>query len=121
MIAASNWINGEQQQECSTMTAAQVVKHLKITKPTVSYLCRYGFLERRPAKYSSQNGPIHITVRSIAAFEKIYVSLGLIVAKHQCRQGALAIKLNNAGVLMLAMPPKYSRIYWKNDIEVLRI
>jgi hypothetical protein len=54
-------------------------------------------------------------------FEQTYVSLGLVVAKHQCRQGALAIKLKNAETPMLAMPPQYSRIYWKDDIEMAQI
>jgi hypothetical protein len=102
---------------CTSLTSGDVVKRLKITKPTVIYLCKNGFLAQFRHTPFRRDGSVSICSASVADFEKTYVSLGAFAARSICRQGALAIKMKNAGTQMLAMPPKYSRIFWRTDLE----
>lgn len=101
----------------AALTADDVVKRLKVTKPTVLYLCRSGLLKQLHTNECRRDGAVLISEKSVATFASRYVSLGRIVAKRRCRQGALAIKLKNADIPMLAMPPRFSRIYRRSDLR----
>lgn len=99
------------------MTADDVVKRLKITKPTVHYLGKNSLLRQLQNDPSQRVGSVSICSDSVAEFEKTYVSIGAFAAQKDLRQGALAIKLKNANIQMLAMPPKYSRIFWRANLK----
>jgi len=99
------------------LTTVEVVKRLKITKPTVLYLCKNGLLAQPQNRACRRAGSLSICGEPVANFEKTFVSLGNFAAQSTCRRGALAIRLKNAGTQMLAMPPKYSRIFWRVDFE----
>lgn len=101
----------------NVMTVRGVVQRLKVTKPTVLYLCKNGLLEQLQSPCCQRDGSVAISAKSVERFAKTYVSLGRFAAKRECRQGALAIKLKNADVPMLAMPPKFSRIYRQTDLN----
>lgn len=103
----------------SVITVSDVVKRLKVTKPTVLYLCKNGLLKQLQSPSCQRDGSVAISAKSVEKFTRTYVSLGCFAAKRKCRQGALAIKLKNADIPMLAMPPKFSRIYRRTDLETL--
>ena len=101
------------------MTVSEVVARLKITSPTVHYLFRNGFLLPAANPDDRRVGSVSICGYSVARFENTYLSLGRFAARHEYRTGTLAIRLKNAGIEMLAMPPKYSRIFWQKDLKRL--
>ena len=64
-----------------------------------------------------RRGTTVITIDSIAQFQACFISLGELALVTQRPQGALSMKLRNANVALLAMPPDLSRIYWREDMS----
>ncbi|MFV0409398.1 MAG: hypothetical protein ACK5LJ_06790, partial [Paracoccus sp. (in: a-proteobacteria)] len=99
------------------LAVANVAQRLKITPKTVFYLIENGFLGAVPISGAGRAGTAAVHVLSVAAFEDVFVSIGQLAALARTPQGALAIRLRNAGVAMVAMPPGLSRIYWRCDMR----
>ena len=109
-------IEGQAPVVSGVMTVGEVAKRLKITAPTVMYLIRNGFLELNVSGEGQRKGSVFICPQSVARFESVFVSLGMVAARSKQKQGALVIKLRNLEVPMLATPPNYSGIFWKEDV-----
>lgn len=101
----------------TALTLAEVAKRLKITLKTAFYLAQNGFLGADPTSSAGRAGTAAAHITSVVAFEDVFVSIGQLAALAHTPQGALAIRLRNAGVAMVAMPPGLSRIYWRHDIR----
>jgi hypothetical protein len=100
-----------------TMSVPEAVCFLHVTAKTVSYLAEHRFLERAEAAVGYRTGSLVLRASSLRVFCARYVSLGELVEVSQCPQGALVMKLRNSGLDMLAMPPDFSRIFWREDIN----
>lgn len=104
-------------KDSTALAVAAVAQRLKITPKTVFYLIENGFLGAVPISGAGRAGTAAAYLSSVAAFEDIFVSIGQLSAMARTPLGALAIRLRNAGVAMVAMPPGLSRIYWRFDLR----
>ena len=103
--------------DSTVLTVAAVTQRLKITPKTVFYLIENGFLCAGQISDLGRTGTAAVHSSSLAAFEDVFLSIGQLSALARTPQGALAIRLRNAGVAMVAMPPGLSRIYWRCDMR----
>lgn len=115
-VSETGLLQGFGDRNNSALTLAEVAKRLKITLKTVFYIVQNGFLGTDPTSSAGRAGTAAPHILSVAAFEDVFVSIGQLAALAHTPQGALAIRLRNAGVAMVAMPPGLSRIYWRCDI-----
>lgn len=104
-------------RDSTALAVAAVVQRLKITPKTVFYLIENGFLSAGKISDAGRTGMAVVHSSSLAAFEDVFLSIGQLSALARTPQGALAIRLRNAGVAMVAMPPGLSRIYWRCDMR----
>jgi len=104
--------------DAETMSIPEAARFLRVTARTVSYLAEHRFLERAKLVEGYRAGSLVFQVSSLRMFHARYVSLGELVEETRHPQGALAMKLRNAGLDMLAMPPDFSRIFWREDVDL---
>ncbi|MFD1882157.1 TniQ family protein [Paracoccus pacificus] len=119
-LAANNETGRPQHfgdRDNAALAVAAVVQRLKITPKTVFYLIENGFLCAGRISDAGRTGMAVVHSSSLAAFEDVFLSIGQLSALVRTPQGALAIRLRNAGVSMVAMPPGLSRIYWRCDMR----
>ena len=108
-------------ESAAVLTVADTAQRLKITRKTAFYLMGNGFLGAVQAAGMVRAGTAAVHPLSVTAFEDVFLSIGQLSALAGTPQGALAIRLRNAGVAMVAMPPSLSRIYWRRDIDAFRL
>ena len=101
-----------------TISIPDAARFLRVTARTVSYLAEHRFLERAKLVEGYRAGSFVFQASSLRMFHARYVSLGELVEETQHPQGALAMKLRNAGLDILAMPPDFSRIFWREDVDL---
>ncbi|EEX13769.1 hypothetical protein CSE45_0244 [Citreicella sp. SE45] len=98
------------------LSISAVAQELRVTAKTVGYLVENGLLHGADASELYRRGTIVVTAGSLMQFQGTFISLGELADVAQRPQGALAVKLRNADVALLAMPHDLSRIYWREDV-----
>ncbi|MFP7675747.1 TniQ family protein [Marivita sp. S0852] len=106
-----------ERQGGSRVSVSEAARELRVTIKTVSYLVRHGMLCGSDASGLYRRGTTVVTTDSVAQFQASFISLGELALITQRPQGALSMKLRNANVALLAMPPDLSRIYWREDVS----
>lgn len=107
----------ELSERFAPKTVAEVMRQLKITRKTVFCLIENGFLNAVRGSSALRAGTAAVDSLSLAAFGDVFVSIGHLSVLSGIPQGALAMRLRNADVATLAMPPSLSRIYRRDDID----
>lgn len=79
------------------------------------YLLQSGFLAETDKPLDKRGGTRALSDFSVSAFEFNFVSLGQLAVDHKVRLGAMAIRLRNLNVPLVAMPPNFSRFFWRGD------
>ncbi len=101
----------------SRLSVSGAARRLRVTAKTVGYLVQHGMLCGLAASGRYRRGTTVVTANSLTQFQERYISLGELAAVTQRPQGALSMKLRNAGITLLAMPHDLSRIYWREDVS----
>ncbi len=94
-----------------------VAQELRVTTKTAVYLVENGLLHGVNASELYRRGTTVVTAASLARLRGAFISLGELAEITRRPQGALSMKLRNAGVALLAMPHELSRIYWREDVS----
>ncbi|PTW33649.1 MULTISPECIES: hypothetical protein [Rhodovulum] len=98
------------------LSLSEAAGYLRVTAKTVTYLTEQGLLSRADPAGRHRKGTRAVSQASLRAFRARYISLGELAELLKRPQGALSMRLRNTGIDMLAMPPDFSRIYWREDV-----
>ncbi len=85
------------------ISISAVAQELRVTARTVVYLVENGLLHGVDASELYRRGTTVVTAASLARLRGTFISLGELAEITRRPQGALSMKLRNAGVALLAM------------------